>query len=125
MERMTTQEIIKQSCKVEGIDFKKTYTALAKLLETDKFRVMRYGNSLLFYAITEPKKAHVFLETADTGTELLNAMRDFDKALRMSGFVEATMSVKNPQILSLIQRAGMQFTTAPLPTGGSLVTMKV
>ena len=125
MERMTTQEIVKRSCKVSGADFKKTYTVLAKLLETNTFRAMRYGNSLLFYKIEEPKKAYLFLTTADNGMELLAAVRDFDKALRIAGFVEARMSVKDPQFLSLLKRAGLQFITTPISAGDVLVTMKV
>ena len=73
--RLSTQEIVQESLRRTGEEdqFEDLYGRMQSALKTPQFRIMRSGNTLLFYKIVTPKDTVEFdILTADSPKELLN-----------------------------------------------------
>lgn len=112
-DRMTTQEIVKADCERYGFDFEQFYVGMYAALQSGKWRIMRYGNTLLLYELLEPHVAEVHLITADTIPKLVIAIKEFYKAMHAAGFVKTVSTAKDRQIEMLLRRAKIKFTATP------------
>ena len=83
---MTTQEIVKQSVErmEPGADWEMVYGHVYAAIKSDKFRVMRCGNTLLFFKVTPPVASMCHIFTTDKQEDLMHALREFGRCLAAS-----------------------------------------
>lgn len=114
--RMTPQEIVKADCKRYGFDYESVYVTLANRIQEGSLRILRSGNTLLVYSIGTHHEAKVHLMTADNPKQFVAALADFDQAMRAAGFIKATTTTIDPQMLRMLDMAKIQYTTTREPT---------
>ena len=115
-QEMTTQDVIKNSIEVKtsGRDWKKVYALLAKLVESDSFRLVRHGNTIFTVSITAPHEAEVFSFNAEKSfKDYIRAVRDFAKALEISGYTKVTARNANVQLINVLKNAGYNVEAEP------------
>lgn len=100
----------------------KLYNVLADLVNTDpNVRVMRSGNTLFVYYNNKDGSASIAMETADSPRELITAIQEFKKSMKVAGFKTAMFTVDNPQLTRLLEMAGIpvqiQSSNVPTETG--------
>lgn len=103
----TTQDIVKESVErmEPGADWEMVYGHLYAAIKSNKFRMLRCGDSLLFFKVDSPiaSGAHIF--SADPQEKLLHALREFGQSLKAGGFTKLTGTVRNASLLRLIRKA--------------------
>lgn len=109
---MTVQDLVKNSTEVKesGQDWKRIYAILTEALKTNKYRILRSGNTLCLLKLIEPQHAQMFLFNADTNKNLLRNMKEFAKALDVAGFKQVFGETHDLQMISLIKRIGYPVT---------------
>jgi len=107
-QEMTTQDIIKncQEMKDSEMDWKKMYIFLRESIKSNKYRMMRSGNTLFWYRLDEPKVAQMFVFNADSYKNLLRNMQEFAKAMHLAGFKKVYGETHDMNIIKLIERIG-------------------
>jgi hypothetical protein len=110
MEQKSTQDIVKAYCERQQIDFEKFYVGMSKAIRENKIRVMQHGNTLLTYRITAPHQADAHLITTESQPQIVEALREFYKAMKVAGFNSVTAELKTPVIASLLGYAGIRFS---------------
>lgn len=113
---MTTQDVIKNSMEVKtsGRDWKKVYALLAKLVESDSFRLVRHGNTIFTVSITAPHEAEVFSFNAESSFKnYIRAVRDFAKVLEISGYTKIMAKNTNIQLINVLKSAGYNVEAEP------------
>ena len=109
MKEATTQEIIRNApiTKEMGNHWEVVYMNLAKLMEqSQKNRIFRFENSLLFYTITEPKIASGIVFSIDPPRTQAKAFVEFATALSKSGFEKLTVATNLELAIKLLAKAG-------------------
>jgi len=77
-------------------------------LKTPQFRIMRSGNTLLFYKIVTPKDTVEFdILTADSPKELLNSLKDLMEAMKKAGFKRGIAKTENTNLVNIANSAGI------------------
>jgi len=109
-DRMSTQDIVKKQCERNGDDFNQVYSDLYQQIEDNVLRILRSGNTLLAYQITNPHEADIFLITADAQPQIVQALSQFYQGMKKAGFVRATATLKTPVIASMLRSAGIPFS---------------
>jgi hypothetical protein len=106
-EKLTTQEIVKRSMERmdPSADWENVYSHVYAAIKSNKFRALRHGETILFFHVQSPvaSKAHLF--SADPQDKFLEALREFGKALKISGYKKLTGIVRNASLLRLIRKA--------------------
>ena len=120
-EAMDVIDILGQSTGSEE-DGIKLYNVLADLVNTDpNVRVMRSGNTLFVYYNNKDGSASIAMETADSPRDLIAAIQEFKKSMKIAGFKTAMFTVDNPQLTRLLEMAGIpiqiQSSNVPTQTG--------
>ena len=110
--QMTTQEIVKKQCERDGDDFEQVYTALHQQIEAGNVRIMRSGDTLLGYHLTNPHEADLFLITSEPQPKIVEAIKQFYQAMTKAGFVRATAELKTQGIAPMLRKAGVPFAPA-------------
>ena len=115
---MTTQEIVKLSVErmEPGADWEMVYGHLYAGIKSNKFRMLRCGDSLLFFKVDAPiaSGAHIF--SADPQEKLLHALREFGQSLKAAGYKKITGTVRNASLLRLIRKANsIKFQVSDTP----------
>lgn len=110
MDTKSTQDIVRDYCDRQQIDFEKFYVGMSKAIRENKIRVMQHGNTLLAYRITAPHQADVQLITTEPQPKIVEALKDFHKAMKVAGFTSVTAELKTPVIASLLKYAGIEFS---------------
>ena len=113
---MTTQDVIKNSIEVKtsGQDWKQVYALLAKLVENDKFRLVRHGNTIFTLLIVEPHVGQVFSFNAEKSfKDYVRAIKDFARALEASGYKKITAKNTNLQLINVLKNAGYNVESEP------------
>ena len=113
-ERLTTQEIVKEDCKREGINFEYFYAGLHAKIASNEMRVMRFGNTLFAYYLLEPGVTDVYIITVDNVPNLIKALKNFHQAMKVAGFKRSVTDVRSKSIMGLLKRAGINFTATPI-----------
>lgn len=105
---MTPQEIVKNSTEVKesNLDWKQVYVTLSKMLKTNKYRVLRNGNTLFLIKILSPGFAQMFLFNADSNKNLIRNMREFAQAMHRAGFKRVFGETHDMQMINVIKRIG-------------------
>jgi len=106
--RMTTQEIVKNSDEVKksGKDWKEVYAIVYQSLSTNKYRMMRNGNTLFWFRIDEPGVAQMYVFNADSYKHLFRNLKDFVKAMEISKYKKLYGETADINLINLIKRVG-------------------
>ena len=113
MKDVTTHEIIRGApiTKDFGEHWEIVYMNIANLVEnTKEHRILRKGNSLLFYIIEEPKVASGVVFSIDPPRTQAEAFVEFAKGLAFGGFEKLTVSTNLELALKLLDKAGFKMT---------------
>jgi len=108
--RLPPQEIVKIDLDRQGMadQFEDVYARLESALQTANYRMMRSGNTLLFYRITKPKEEVEFdIITADSPRALPESMKDIMEAMKKAGFKRGVAKTENPALVKMAQAAGI------------------
>jgi hypothetical protein len=118
---MTTQEIVQKSlAKSEpNEDWKRAYSAIYHALQTDKFRMFRHGDTLLFFKVEPPIASNIHIFSADDPNKLMEAFLGFAKSFKVSKYQKMTgrLPVKDTTLLRFMRRAnnvGFNITEKPI-----------
>jgi len=104
---MTTQEIVKQNVErmEPGADWEAVYGHLYAAIKSDKFRMLRCGNTLLFFRVTPPEASMAHIFTTDKQEDLMKALREFGQSLKIGKYTKITGIVRNASLLRIIRKA--------------------
>ena len=108
--RLSTQQIVKESLRRSGEEdqFGDIYGRMQSALQSPQFRIMRSGNTLLFYKIVKPKDTVEFdIMTADSPRELPNSLKDLMEAMKKAGFKRGIAKTENTNLVNLANSAGI------------------
>jgi len=107
---MTTQEIVQQNVErmEPGQDWKQVYSYLYHGIQSNKFRMLRHHNSLLFFKVESPVASNAHIFTTDKQEDIVKALTAFGRSLHVSGFTQLTAFVRVPSLLRLIRKANSQ-----------------
>jgi len=117
---MTTQDIVKNSDEVKRIkhDWKKVYVGLAKAVQTDKYRILRAGNTLFVIKILEPHVAGLVTFNAEKSFKnYVRNIKEFLKAMDVAGYQQLKAAGVNIQMINLMRKTGYDIEVEPLPDG--------
>ena len=105
---MTPQDIIKNCDELKDFDkdWKIVYATLIQAVKTNKYRILRSGNTLCLIKLVAPQEAQMFLFNADTKKNLLRNMKEFVKALDVAGFRKFYGETHEMQMINMIKRLG-------------------
>lgn len=107
--KLTTQEIVEKSMAKSHPeeDWKKYYTVMYQALQTNEYRMMRHGDTLMLFKVTPPVANDVHIFSADDGEKLMEAFLGFAHAFKVSGYEEirGILPAQNSVILRLMRRA--------------------
>lgn len=110
-ERMTTQDIVKNSTEIKdaGADWKQAYAVLHQSIASDKYRVLRNGNTLFWIRIDSPGVAQLYVFNADSYRNLFRNMTEFINGIKAAGYKTVYGESTDRNILNLIRRTGFPF----------------
>lgn len=92
----------------------KLYNVLSDLVNSDpNVRVMRSGNTLFVYYNNKDGSVGVAMETADKPRDLMEAIKDFKKAMKAAGFKTAIFNITNSELPRLLKMAGIPIQINP------------
>lgn len=125
--RMSTQEIFRNSKELNRYldkdGWKKAYNQAAAMLQTDKVRAMRHGNTLFIYKLGEPHTAQMFIVNADSPKHFFKNLEQFVLAMKHAGFVKVFGLTDDLPTIKIIQKLGLKhgYNTAIEDTGAHAV----
>ena len=106
---MSSQDIIQQSlAKTEpDANWEDVYDAIYTGIQSNKFRMLRHKNSLLFFQVETPVASNMHIFTTESPEELKKSFVEFGKAFKASGYKKMTGTVpsNNRAILRLLRNA--------------------
>jgi hypothetical protein len=87
-EKLTPQEIVKRSMERmdPSADWENVYSHVYAAIKSNKFRALRHGETILFFQVQSPVASQAHLFSADPQEKFLEALREFGKALKISGY---------------------------------------
>lgn len=116
-QRVEVNDILKSSAEDVGLTPEQMVAGLGKVVNEDpNLRVMRANNTLFIYYNAGNGNVEISMETLDNPRDLVDSIKEFLKAMKVSGFKSGTFSIDNPQIVKAIQMAGGNVSTKS--TGG-------
>ena len=105
--KASTEEIVKRT--VERLDpdgdWNEVYDAMYSALQTDQFRMLRSGDTLLFYHVNTPIADEAHLFTIEKQEDLMESLRDLGQAMKTAGFKKIKGATEYPSILRIIRKA--------------------
>lgn len=113
---MSTQDIVREDLRRMGReqDFREVYVRMAGSVRGNQVRIMRSGNTLLYYKILKPQEEVVFdIMTADSPRGVVRAMSDFLNAMQKVGFKRGISYTDNPTFLRAAKMAGIDVKQEP------------
>jgi hypothetical protein len=107
---MTTQEIVQKNVErmAPGQDWKQLYSYLYHGIQSNKFRMLRHRDSLLFFKVESPIASNAHIFTTDKQEDVVKALDAFGRCLRIAGFTKLTAFVRVRSLLRLIRKANSQ-----------------
>lgn len=106
---MTSQEIVEQSLSKSdpNQDWKQAYGAMYAGIKSDKFRMLRHKNSLLFFKVESPIASNVHIFTTESPAELMKSFIEFGRAFKAAGYKEmkGRIPAQDTILLRLMKRA--------------------
>lgn len=108
-------DIIKNDVDKIGSDFNVVYQNLKQNIQSGKTRIMRSGNTLLIYNITQPGVADLHISTMDSPDKLVTAVQDLYQAMKVAGFKTGTAVTDNSQIARVLNAAKIPVKVQQIP----------
>jgi len=108
-------DIIKNDVDKIGSDFNVVYQNLKQNIQSGKTRIMRSGNTLLIYNITQPGVADLHISTMDSPDKLVTAVQDLYQAMKVAGFKTGTAVTDNSQIARVLSAAKIPVKVQQVP----------
>lgn len=107
-ERMSTQEIVKNSNEIKnsGKNWKDAYAVIYQSISTNKYRLMRNGNTLFWYRIDSPGIAQMYVLNADSYKHLFRNLIEFMKAMKISKYKTVYGETSDINVINLLKRTG-------------------
>lgn len=115
-ERMTTQEIVKNSTDVKEskLDWKRVYAALHASIAANSHRVFRQGNTLFWIRIDSPGVAQMFVLNADPYKNLLRNTKDFIQGMHRAHYQTIYGETIDLNLLNFLKRSGYPVDIQPV-----------
>lgn len=109
--RMSVQEIVREQLAKMGQEdrFKEAYAGLHKLLETNKWRILRSGNSLFLYEILGNGECRLQIINADSEENLLKNAEDAIRSLIKANMQKIDAIVEDSKLINHLNSVGFQF----------------
>lgn len=108
-QEMTQQEIVEKEIRDrgEGNDWKTAYVMISRLIRKPEWRLFRAGDTLfLMHNLRDPNKTvEFYIYNGDTEKELKENLKDFFKALKISGFKQAVFTPISKYNVETIKKA--------------------
>jgi hypothetical protein len=116
IDRMTPYQIIEKDIEKFGlgVDPKKAYAAIRKMVEQPNFRVLRANDSFMLIDNHGDGTGDAMMFTADKPQTFVKSLKHFDKALRAGGFHQMTFTSSGIAIEPLMKKAGLKFKAVPI-----------
>ena len=113
---MTTQEIIKKSPHLEdyGMDWKSVYYNIHQSIQSNKYRVVRNGNTLFWIEIVSPGVAKLAIFNADPYKTFLRNGAAFSQAMKTAGYHTIFGDSSDLNIFNFAKRQGWQVDIKPI-----------
>jgi len=127
MKEATLQEIIKGApiTKNFGEHWEIVYMNIANLVEkTKEHRVLRHGNSLLFYIIEEPKVATGVVFSIDPPRTQAEAFVEFAKGMAFGGFETLTTATDLVLAINLLDKAGFDIDVSNVDKNSKIKNLR-
>jgi len=118
-------DIIKNDVDKIGSDFNVVYQNLKQNIQSGKTRIMRSGNTLLIYNITQPGVADLHISTMDSPDKLVTAVQDLYQAMKVAGFKTGTAVTDNSQIARVLSAAKIPVKVQQIPDSEGQVQYKL
>jgi hypothetical protein len=118
--QMTTQDIVKNSDEVKRykMDWEKIYVTLANAVKTNKYRILRSGNTLFVIKIIDPEFAELATFNAESSFKnYVRNIKEFLKAVEVAGYKRIRANNVNIQMINLMKNAGYNIESTPMEKG--------
>ena len=110
MKKFTTEEILAKALQGTGQDPIALQTSLAQSVKTNpNIRVLRSHNTLFIYENLGNGSVQFVMETADNPRDLIAAIKDAARAMKIAGFHSGRFTLENPSILKALDLAGLSY----------------
>lgn len=103
---MTTQDIVKNSDEIKNMDisWEKMYALLHEAIKSNKYRVLRSGNTLFLIKIISETEAQLNVFNAEKSfKDYVRNIRDFGKAMINAGYKKLTAHGANIQMVNILK----------------------
>lgn len=115
--RKSVQEIVREQLAASGREdeFKTVYSNLHKAVASNKYRILRKGDTLFVYHITGDKECSGYMFNADSPKNLIRNFVDAYKAMGAAGFKKITVESTNPKIIEAARNVGINIQPGEKP----------
>ena len=108
---MSAQEIFKNSKEVSKYsnDWKEVYAQVQALLQTNKVRCIRSGNTFYIYEIKSPGVANMFFVNADPVRTFIRNTEEALKGIKVAGFKQITGQTDDMPTIQALQTVAQKY----------------
>ena len=120
MSEMSVQDIVKNSDEMKRYkkDWKRVYISLSYAVQTNKYRIIRAGDTLFVIKILEPHVAELATLNAEKSfKQYVRNIKEFLKAMDIAGYKEVHAKDVNIQMINLMKHAGANVEATPTGNG--------
>ena len=120
--RKSVQEIVRVHLENAGQEkqFEHVYKTLHKLLASNKFRILRHGDTLFLLGLLGDNACHVQMINADSKTNLIRNIKEGFRAAFHAGFKRVDFETQNQNIVRAVQSLGHNIYPNGTPNGYSV-----
>ena len=125
-ERMTTQDIVKNSYEVKGmkLNWESIYKAIYAASQTNKYRILRNGDTLFVIKILAPHEAGVMVFNAEKSFKnYMRNLKEFAKAMDIGGYTKVSAKGANVQVINVMKNAGYNIEAQPMDKEGKFFSI--
>ena len=125
-ERMTTQEIVKNSYEVKNmkLNWESIYKAIYAASQTNKYRILRNGDTLFVIKILAPHEAGVMVFNAEKSFKnYIRNVKEFAKAMDIGGYTKVSAKGANIQMVNILKHAGYNVEAQPMDKEGKFFSI--
>lgn len=115
---MTTQDIVKNSDEIKNMDisWEKMYAILHEAIKSNKYRILRSGNTLFVIKILSDTEAQLNVFNAEKSfKDYIRNIKEFGKAMEKAGYKKLSARGANVQMVNILKSA--KYPTEATPIG--------
>jgi hypothetical protein len=116
--QMTTQDIVKNSDEIKNMDisWEKMYAILHEAIKSNKYRILRSGNTLFVIKILSDTEAQLNVFNAEKSfKDYIRNIKEFGKAMEKAGYKKLSARGANVQMVNILKSA--KYPTEATPIG--------